>query len=270
MKKEHELVITQYMGVVPIMINSSSVSAQNRVRLYWTNIYNKPYGLFGDMACAIPQPKDKGILLKDILQDDVPEKYYLSEKMISYFVKNNQEQKEKGNGFKFQLSNVNSKGKSITTKEGSRMDDNFIVTHSLHPRSPNRPSIVNKTSSGGSGHLSKTDQKSYCLDTSNTQAVEILNTNQQKKFNPNQNTDKAGCLTEAQGRAGSSDEYMDAVSKLAKITGNIRRLTPVECERLQTVPDNQTAGVSDTQRYKMLGNGWTVDVIVHILQYLFK
>jgi site-specific DNA-cytosine methylase len=47
-----------------------------------------------------------------------------------------------------------------------------------------------------------------------------------------------------------------------------RKLTPIECERLQTVPDNYTEGVSNTQRYKMLGNGWTVDVIAHILKGL--
>ena len=45
-----------------------------------------------------------------------------------------------------------------------------------------------------------------------------------------------------------------------------RKLTPLECERLQTVPDNYTASVSNTQRYKMLGNGWTVEVIAHILK----
>ena len=48
----------------------------------------------------------------------------------------------------------------------------------------------------------------------------------------------------------------------------IRKLSLVECERLQTLPDNYTAGVSDTQRYKMLGNGWTVDVIAHILKFI--
>lgn len=49
---------------------------------------------------------------------------------------------------------------------------------------------------------------------------------------------------------------------------NIRKLTPVECERLQTLPDNYTEGVSDSQRYKMIGNGWTVDVLAHIFSYL--
>lgn len=50
--------------------------------------------------------------------------------------------------------------------------------------------------------------------------------------------------------------------------GKIRRLTPVECERLQTVPDGYTSAVSDTQRYRMLGNGWTVDVIAYIFSFM--
>ena len=53
-----------------------------------------------------------------------------------------------------------------------------------------------------------------------------------------------------------------------KINSSIRRLTPLECERLQTVKDNYTNHVSDSQRYKMLGNGWTVDVIQHIFGYI--
>jgi site-specific DNA-cytosine methylase len=63
-------------------------------------------------------------------------------------------------------------------------------------------------------------------------------------------------------RAGNSSTYVKA--------GNFyyRKLTPLECERLQTVPDNYTEGVSNSQRYKMLGNGWTVDVIAHIFKGL--
>ena len=63
---------------------------------------------------------------------------------------------------------------------------------------------------------------------------------------------------------GKSDE------EGANIYGGIeyRKLTPIECERLQTIPDNYTEGVSNSQRYKMIGNGWTVDIIVHILQFL--
>jgi DNA (cytosine-5)-methyltransferase 3A len=96
----------------------------------------------------------------------------------------------------------------------------------------------------------------------------MLNENQKNKFKPNVNTDKANTLTLAQGRMGSSSEYMDSVSKIYALTSRIRRLTPTECERLQTVPDGYTAHVSDTQRYKMLGNGWTIKVISHIFSYI--
>ena len=61
---------------------------------------------------------------------------------------------------------------------------------------------------------------------------------------------------------------MDMVSKINKLTSRIRRLLPIEAERLQTLPDNYTNHISDSQRYKCIGNGWTVDVIVHIFKYI--
>jgi len=65
------------------VINSNLVSAQNRLRHYWTNIKTKKVGLFEELYTDIPQPKDKGILLKDILESEVDEKYYLSDKMLA-------------------------------------------------------------------------------------------------------------------------------------------------------------------------------------------
>ena len=62
----------------------------------------------------------------------------------------------------------------------------------------------------------------------------------------------------------SDSRYLDVFNELEK-GAHYRYVTPIECERLQTVPDNYTASVSNTQRYKMLGNGWTIDVIAHIL-----
>lgn len=64
-----------------------------------------------------------------------------------------------------------------------------------------------------------------------------------------------------------TDNYVSTEYKPVNKT-NVRRLTPLECERLQTLPDNYTSGVSDTSRYKCIGNGWTVDVIAHILSHL--
>jgi DNA (cytosine-5)-methyltransferase 3A len=76
MVEKWEKVLTKAIGVSPIKINSNLVSAQNRKRLYWTNIGLEPAGLFGEMVCAIKQPEDKGILLKDILQDNPNAVYY--------------------------------------------------------------------------------------------------------------------------------------------------------------------------------------------------
>ena len=82
-----ELILSKAIGVKPIEINSSLVSAQNRRRLYWTNIGMKPSGLFGDLESFIAQPKDKKILLKDILENQVDKKYFLSETKISIYAK---------------------------------------------------------------------------------------------------------------------------------------------------------------------------------------
>lgn len=74
--------------------------------------------------------------------------------------------------------------------------------------------------------------------------------------------DKSNCLTTKQDRWGNAG--------LVEYDGYFRYLTEVECERLQTLPDNYTAGVPSSQRYKMLGNGWTVDIIAHILSFIPK
>ena len=296
MGEKWEKILTKAIGVNPIEINSALVSAQNRRRLYWTNIGMKPTGLFGDLESIIEQPKARGILLKDILESEVDAKYFLSEKMISGMVSHTQIMKEKGNGFEFNPTDGNNKGKSLTTRNGSRPDDNYIV-HNTMPRS-------STTGKGGTGHLSRTDGKTYCLDTGNTNAVEIPFCVEMRGRNPEnpksrvagleteqqlepRHDGKTNCLTSVQkdnlvaimlGRSkgwGNPEKEDGKAYTLCKEQSHgispdsmIRRLTPTECERLQTVDDGYTEGVSDTQRYRMLGNGWTVEVIKHIFSYL--
>jgi DNA (cytosine-5)-methyltransferase 3A len=307
MGEKWEKVLSKAIGVNPIEINSALVSAQNRRRLYWTNIGMQPMGLFGDLESIIEQPKDKGILLKDILQSQVDDKYFLSEKMVKGFLEHNRRHIEEKNqtGFNWKPTEGNKKAACLRANAALCPTDNSVivgqlgykkdfeksdkaqcllqrdykgmsnhginvVVHNTQRRDANRPSIQKNKNSGGSGHLTRNDGKTYCLDSGNTNAIEIknLNENQQKKFNPSINSEKSNTLTLAQGKASSSSEYMDSVSKIANITSSIRRLTPTECERLQTVKDGYTNYVSDSQRYKMLGNGWTVDVIAHIFNYL--
>ncbi len=305
MGEKWQKILTRAIGINPIKTNSALLSAQNRQRLYWTNIASVQNGLFGDLVCSIPQPKDKGILLKDILETDVDDKYYLKDNNIEALLKYNERQIENNRGFSAKFRNPEEIDKMDCLKVGGGGKDDLIKIVAMRGRNPDNPksriaglpteqqleprndgktnclTSVQKDNLVAYGcdyrkdesfRVRKTEKSSTLMarareDVYGTGLV-MLNENQKKKFDYNPNTDKAGCLTLAQGRAGSSDEYMDSVSKIAKIQGNIRRLTPTECERLQTVPDNYTNYVSDTQRYKMLGNGWTIDVIAHILSYL--
>jgi DNA-cytosine methyltransferase len=191
MKKEYQDVISDLLGVQPIVINSDLVSAQNRVRLYWTNIPN------------VGQPVDKVIVLKDIIEDGevdrdksycIDANYFKGTNAYQYLCKNRRQ-------IVWSIPEATKKG-YVEVSNGELIDLTFIK--------------------------------------SNTRRGRLM-------------LNKANCLT------ASPFSY-------CKVTNDwFRLLTPIECERLQTVPDNYTSCVSNTQRYKMLGNGWTVDVIAHIL-----
>jgi DNA (cytosine-5)-methyltransferase 3A len=261
MSEKWEKILTKAIGINPIMINSSLVSAQNRKRFYWTNIGAELDGFFGDLVCKIKQPKDKKILLKDILEKEVDEKYFLSEKLIAGFKSHKERHDEKGTGFGFKPKNENDKGNALRANAALCPTDNMILItggdFDFDGNFRERPY-------GKSGTLRAREDESC----SQLVKIDLLNKNQLNKFNLNIDANKSNTLTLAHGRAVSSAEYMDSVSKIAKLTSQIRRLTPTECERLQTVKDGYTNHISDSQRYKMLGNGWTVDVIAHIFKYL--
>ena len=189
MKKESQDIISEYLGVQPIAINSNLVSAQNRYRLYWTNIPN------------ITQPKDKQINLKDIIEDGLTDRTKSHCIDANYF---------KGGNLKSYF-------------EKHRRQLVFI----------REPNIICGAFRGR-----------YEPDGTTKQRLELR---------PDY---KTNTLTRVQ-----KDNVAVYIDKL-----EWRKLTPIECERLQTVPDNYTDGVSNTQRYKMLGNGWTVDVIAHIFK----
>lgn len=201
MKKEYEAIISEQLGVQPIEINSNLVSAQNRKRLYWTNIE------------GVTQPEDGGVYLKDILQEEAAEKYYLSNKGLEGMLAHKERNADRGNGFGVQfISEGDKKANTILQRYYKDCKDNALCV-AQHGRE-------------------------------NGQQLEP------------RSDGKTNCLTSVQ-----KDNLIMSGHK-------IRRLTPIECERLQTVPDNYTAAASDTQRYRMLGNGWTVEVIKHILKNL--
>lgn len=275
MKREFELVISQYLGVAPIEINSALLSAQNRVRLYWTNIANEPYGLFGDMQCTIPQPKDKGILLKDILEQDVPAKYYLSDKALDYL------QRDTLGNYSDRLAfmNYSNKPKStcLTQNHSKGIPYNmvtFVASRGRNPENPksreaglNTEQMLEPRFDGKTNCLTSVQKDNLVMHIAEATKKGFIEVKPGECFdfeNPNSETrrgrkmeDKSNCLM------AKETDFMQFTKD-----GKIRRLTPVECERLQTVPDGYTSAVSDTQRYRMLGNGWTVDVIAYIFSFM--
>ena len=195
MKKEYLDIISQHVGVEPVLINSALVSAQNRQRYYWSNI-------------PITQPEDKGVLLKDIIEFGVVDrdKSYCID--ANYWKGTTVEQY------------INKKRRQIAfterrTEEAKRIRREFMQKHGKD-FSPRR----------GKELVARKDGKMNCLTATYSLKEHTL-----------------------------IDEKL-----------YYRKLTPIECERLQTLPDNYTEGVSNTQRYRMLGNGWTVSVIEHIFK----
>lgn len=214
MKKEFEEYITHHTtealgNVEKILINSALVSAQNRNRYYWTNF-------------EVTQPEDKGILLKDILEVVVDEKYGLSDEAIDYMgrLRNGKPRWE------YHKSDVAGKAACLTANMYKGVPYGVLQL-------PNESA----TSTG----------KAYSLTASYGGAA-AWNSCQRKQRT---------MVPVAKSSEDNPNQYNGIL---------YRKLTPVECERLQNVPDNFTAVLSNTQRYKALGNGWTIDVIAHILE----
>lgn len=231
MTEKWEKILSKAIGVNPICLNSTLVSAQNRKRLYWTNIGMQAGGLFGYQESIIQQPKDKGILLKDILEEEVDEKYFLSEKITSRFKK-----KQKGKNI------VGTTLGDDNTRNGER-DFVYGIEHKI-------------------GCLNSTDYK---------QPKQIIVAMRGRTEEKGADWNSSNHIQKLESRSDGKTNALSSVQKDNLVKGTrLRKLTPRECERLQTVRDDYTDFVSDSQRYKMIGNGWTIDIIVHILSYLNK
>jgi len=257
MGEKWERVLTQAIGVNALHINSALVSAQNRKRIYFTNIGMEASGLFNYQVSIIQKPKDRKILLKDILESEVEDKYFLSDKAVGSIIKN-ENNLQKSNINPYKSNPLQSPGHACGIYKGAS-----YICHNTMPRS-------STTGKGGTGHLSRNDGKTYCLDTGNTNAVEVrevkqLSTN--NKSNGGTQPYQQDRIYDVNGISPALQAQLPNGSTMIN-TSRIRRLTPLECMRLQTVNDNYKMPVSDSQKYKMLGNGWTIEVISYIFKYI--
>jgi len=228
---------------------------QNRERIFIVGIRDD-----ADNNFRFPKEILLKLKLKDLLQINVNDKYYLSDKMIEGFKNHKNKHEEKGNGFQWNPKDLEKDNIANCLRANAALCPtyNTIIIHSLYPRS-------SKTNKGGTGHLSKTDGTSYCVDTGNAQAIEWVADYRNDEGLRKRKDKTTPCLTASK----NSETELSRMPPILK-QDKIRRLTPIECERLQGFPDNHTEGVSDTQRYKQCGNSITVNVMEAILKNLLN
>ena len=277
--------ITAELGVEPVLINSALVSAQNRQRLYWVG-KREPDGTYSQVA--VEQPEDRGILLRDILETGIAwqEKSYCIA-ATEYKGSNPQQTLSK------HRRTMVAEPVRIGTIENDAKNQTFD-SQQYRVYSPDGKSVTLCGNGGGVG--AKTGL--YAVPVPVNETVEgkaqCLRATYYKDGIRNMvgNTvDRKTCVAMPVGMAAGPKSILVVTAagksvpvyevrngeisikgkeypiKLADGFYIIRKLTVTECKRLQTVPDTYTFPVSDTQAYKMLGNGWTVDVIAHIMSH---
>lgn len=238
MGKKWESVFNETMGRKGIHINSALVSAQNRKRIYWTDIHDD-----------IPQPEDRGILLKDILEEEVDEKYFLSDKMIECL-----------------------KGRVKTDNDPTCVAMTACLTpkrteYGKQIRKEYEAGIVKEQRKNIQQLEPREDGKTNCLTTVQKDNLIIVSGTIRAFGGKHFREIKSGKSCTLLARARNDGNSQPCI----QIGAKIRRLTPTECARLQTVPEWYIwDGISDTQRYKMLGNGWNIETIKHIFKYIEK
>ena len=265
MKKEFIDVISEQVskcypeilfGIEPTLINSSLLSAQSRQRLYWTNIQ------------GVTQPKDKNIVLKDILETDGE-----TDLVINNGSEAKKQNIEKGTTLlardykgwnTYGMTGVREKPQQVGTAVDINGHDILKRVYSPEGKAPTLNTM------GGGNREPKVVVQSY--REVRTKEAKQLRKKIRKETGKDFTPFRAKELVEREdGKVGTITPALNNDHKISLTRDKNqevywRRLTPLECERLQTVPDNYTEGVSKTQRLKMLGNGWTVDVIAHILK----
>jgi DNA-cytosine methyltransferase len=219
MSEKDKCIISNILGIHPVMLNASLVSAQSRKRLFWTNIP------------IVGLPADRGIVLRDILEAEVDDKYFIKNLKMT----------------------VNNPGNNKTglIQVGHIADTNAQANRVY---SPDGKSVTLSACAGGSG--GKT-------------GLYELKKRQQANLRPVDG--KAHCLTATNYKGTQANGTTLVVDSNVTIKEkSIRRLTPRECERLMGLPDDYTDGISMTARYKAVGNAFHVEIMKWILKFIPK
>lgn len=290
--KDIKAFISEQLGVEPIMINSALVSAQQRKRCYWTNIPN------------VTQPVDRGILLKDILEDGIPwqdKGYCMTASYDGAVFWNTLERKQRtmvaipvdtinGKSHTFPATYYKAGTNLFPSYQAERSRQKIAVPVDVQEKADGTKEIVpigvaqrgryiasgkrNVRCEGGTvQHIeARKDGKSNCITTVHKDSMVAvpIRLGEYGSGGQGQRIYSVKGKSVTLSANGGGQGAKTGLYKIDLPDGDyiIRKLTPIEAERLQTLPDNYTEGISNSQRYKCIGNGWTVDVISHILNGL--
>ena len=359
MGKKWERVLSEAIGIRGVHINSALVSAQNRRRIYWTNIRVGYSGIFGEPYTDIPQPADRGILLRDILENEVDEKYFLSKNVVNRITGRDRFNVKK-------LKCANDKGSAVMQSGSGNNSDMDLICVAMRGRNPENPSsrkagiktvqMLEPVEEGKTNCLTSVAKDNliayglpddqFCLNKKRNELGRQIRKEYEAgtikarrsdlvDYAPRED-DKTGAITTVQSDNliaqnshlqnnltdvnGKSNSFLATSGKGAWANGmtlvrtpiqlnestesggkqpyqqnrvydvnglapavmanlscgsyaiyenmRIRRITPTECARLQTIPEWYKWECSETQQYRMLGNGWTVEVIKHIFSFM--
>ena len=294
MKKKHLAVITKELGVYPVRIDSNLVSAQNRDRWYWTNIKTERRGLFNEIFSSIEQPLDKRILLKDIIEETVDDKYYMPGSMVKKAI-------EKHGGKTWKSGNrmgstpfptdINGKSKTIkstniaTNRETTHIgvvhdrgefreiEKSMCVDANYHKGMDDHGQRTIIQVSGKNVIIDNKTKPPFALREERTSEGKRLRSERMKNGKRDttpRNANSKKFVPIDDGKTNTVTRPRGPFNNIIDSELRYRRLTPLEYSRLQTVPEWYKWECSDTQQYKMLGNGWTIEVIKHIFKHLEK
>ncbi len=255
MKKEYQDTISYHMGFEPQAVNSKWLSGQNRYRLYWWGKLQSD-GTYKQIP--IPQMVDKKITMQDILEDG-----YATDEMTSQDGKSHC-LTARYNGAVW-WNSIERKQRTMVLKDNPTMSKDGLIRvgtadlkghdsiRRVYAQEGKAPTLTTMQGGHREPKVAIGRIVNRRLDENGTRKDDQLDLPFTRQLEV-RDDGKSNCLTTVQ-----KDNVV--VSK-----DMWRKLTPLECERLQTLPDNYTSAVSNSQRYKMIGNGWTVDVIAHILK----
>lgn len=256
MGKKWERVISEAIGLHGVHINSALVSAQNRKRIYWTNIRTRSEGLFGELYTDIPEPEDRGIVLRDILEDEVDEKYYVSDAVLARIERKKYSQPKFDTEKTGTLNTKNNSGQ-MSIDSGTT----FITQRARGKNSGNQYSLKSPTLTSNAW-----EQNNFLVERGVIQVDNIVDSGNWDNPQRGRIYSPEGLCPTLNTCGGGGLEPKIELSEEG--TRRIRRITPTEASRLQTIPASYRWECSDSQIYRMTGNGWTIEVIKHILSFL--